>query len=108
MHVSAYCALTPIYNFDNFMETFCKLHHLETPNFEATFGDVDTSGGTHYNRCAVWVQAVLVKALKEGQLHPEAFRNMQEEVFKLRGLFASIFAYQYQVGGRGRDVQKLG
>lgn len=97
MHASAYCALTPIYNFDNFMETFCKLHHIEVPDHQKHFGDVDTGGGVHYNQCAVWAQTVLHKALVAGECHPEAFRNMQEEVLKLRQLFSTIFAYQYQV-----------
>ena len=28
MHVSAYCALTPVYSRANFMDTFCKEHNI--------------------------------------------------------------------------------
>ena len=97
MHASAYCALTPIYNWDNFFSTFSALHHIEVPNHEEIFHDVDTSGGTHYNMCCVWAQGVLHSSLQAGQLHPEAFRGMLDDLLKLRQCFATIFALQYQV-----------
>lgn len=94
MHASTYCALTPVYNFENFMSVFCKMHHIEVPDFARHFRDVDTAGGTHYNQCAIWAQEVLYKALTDGECHPEVFRNMQEEVLRLRSTFANIFAYR--------------
>jgi predicted membrane chloride channel (bestrophin family) len=97
MHCSAYCALSPIYNKENFMDVFCKLHHITLPNHEEFFGDVDTAGGVHYSQCAVWAQSALYKALKRGDIHAEAFRTMQEEILRLRSTLNSIFAYQYQV-----------
>ena len=97
MHASAYCALTPVYNRNNFMDTFCKLHHMEYPNQVEFFEDVDTAGGTHYNMCAVWAQGVLHEALQAGQCHHEVFRAMQSEILELRQCFNAIFAYQYQV-----------
>uniref|UniRef100_A0A6U7FID1 Uncharacterized protein n=1 Tax=Haptolina brevifila TaxID=156173 RepID=A0A6U7FID1_9EUKA len=100
MHASAYCALTPIYTYDNFLSIFSKLHHIEIPDHHAYFGDVDTAGGTHYNTCAVWAMGVLQKAATDGELHPEAFRSMHEEILRARSLFSTIFAFQYQVSTR--------
>lgn len=96
-HVAAYCALTPVYNKENFMDVFCQLHNIKVKEHDKLFGDVDRAGGIHYNRLGVWAQQLLHKELKEGRCHPEIFRILQEEVIKLRNLINSIFAYQYQV-----------
>lgn len=97
MHVSAYCALTPVYTYRNFMTTFCKLHHIEYPEHEKFFEDVDTAGGTHYNTCCTWAQGVIHEAMMEGHCHHQVFHNIQAEITQLRSHFNALFAYQFQV-----------
>lgn len=97
MHCSFYCALSPIYNFKNFMRTFCELHRIELPDNDNLFGDVDRAGGVHYSQCAVWAMEILHQAVRAGECQPEAFRTMQEQILCIRSKFNAIFAYQYQV-----------
>ena len=95
--LGADCALTPIYNFENFLDTFSKLHHIELPDHYTYFHDVDVAGGTHYNTCAVWAMRVLQRSLEQGEMHHETYRSMHDEILRVRSLFAAIFSYQYQV-----------
>ena len=102
MHCSAYCALTPVYTKENFMDVFIKEHMIELPPDEMAkaFGKLDDpsgEGASAYQLCAVWAMGVLHTALKRGDLHGEAYKVMSEEVLKSRSLLAALFAYQYQV-----------
>jgi len=108
MQVSAYCALTPVYSRENFMDTFCREHVLELPvvEHEAAFGKLDLPpslcsnsepGASAYQCCAVWAVKLLERALHEGALHGESYRIMMDDVLKARSLLNSLFAYQYQV-----------
>ena len=82
MQVSAYCALTPVYNRANFMDDFCREHVLElpTPAHEAAFAKLDAPpdacaptepGASAYQCAAVWAMTVLDKQLQSGTLHGE-------------------------------------
>ena len=97
MHVSAYCALTPVYTRANFMDEFTRQHRLELPaeKHEEIFGDSGTSSST-YQLCALWTMGVLEKARQEGRLGNEPYHLLAEEVLKARSLLGSLFAYQYQ------------
>jgi len=101
MHVSAYCALTPVYTKENFMDTFCKEHRIELPRdlHDAIFGKLDSGGdgASAYQLCCVWAMGVLHDSLQRKLIHGEELRVMVEEVLKSRSLLSSLFAYQYQV-----------
>ena len=63
MHCSAYCALTPVYTKENFMDVFIKEHMIELPPDEMAkaFGKLDDpsgEGASAYQLCAVWARAV--------------------------------------------------
>lgn len=74
MHVSAYCALTPVYSRQNLMDRFCEENVLQLPldEYESAFGALHLpsgNGASAYQLCACWAMNVIESAHRGGTDH---------------------------------------